>query len=277
MASSRQLYHTGSDWDHSVATYVTDYLIFAVGVACLVPSSAMYLRERKKQKGESTTEAKKLLMAFMMYAVLSGISFLFGGVAHNMIDSYGDDVLGLTWDSPNSSWMYAWIVAIALAPPAVFSCVAILFAFAQLPLWAQYVAYAIGASLGIFEIVIVITENNGTAAAYGALLVFLLGGIGVAVLSCRIACQGVRDRTNPFQGRGLLILGMLVTWTGYSVLAFRPEGCTKGHEVSGGCPFSKDFNHNAIFHCFVMMGMIIILGSVVLAVKALHAPCEAAS
>lgn len=112
----------------------------------------MYMKDKRN-------EAKPLLIPFIAYAEFAGLSCFFGGIAHQLIDSYGDNVLGLSWDSTYNSFMVPWTLASTLNPPVVFSCFAIVLAFAQLPCWSQCIAYALGALLAMGELVIVITEN----------------------------------------------------------------------------------------------------------------------
>lgn len=267
MDSARRLYHTDPEWGHSVAGYVTDYLTFAVCATCI--AGAVVLR-RKSADGA----APRMMSAFIVYAAFLGCSFLAGGIAHHMIDSYGNEPLGKSWGASNSGWMYPWLIAVALNPTGLLAGLATVFAVAAFPAWSQYLLYVMGAVAGIVEIVVMATEDlshSGVASGYLALLAYLGGALFAAGLAVRQACRGVKDWLNPFQGRGLLMLGMLVGLVGHLIVAFKPEGCSKaiinpdlihGHE----CPFSEDFNHNAIFHVFVMCAVALIFAGVARAI-----------
>lgn len=280
MAYARHLYHTHPDWGHSVAGYVTDYVIFGVAVACAIPCGVMYLKE---QRGY----AKRLLMSFLVYALFAGVSYLFGGIAHHLIDSYGDEVLGLTWKSDRTSWLYFWTVAVTLAPPGVCACPALVFAFMKFPLWSQFIAYALGGLLGFVELVVAITERlagSGSATAYTALLLMVLSAVGVGVLALmKMKSLGSMAFKGPAMqrlvGRAMLMVGLLLTWIGYLIVAFKPESCARDAsadldhlEMKGECPYSEDFNQNAIFHCFVIAGMIAMFFGVLYAVRGLEEP-----
>lgn len=280
MESTRRLYHTDAEWGHSVAGYVTDYVIFVVSALCIVCAVALLRRKPAE-------EVRRIYTAFVIYAAFLGVSFLAGGIAHHMIDSYGDEPLGKTWGSVNSGYMYAWLVAVALNPTGLLASLAVVFAVAAFPAWSRYLLYALGAIVGIVEIVVMATEDlshSGVASGYLALVAYLGGGLLAAGLAVRSACRGVKDWANPFNGRGLIMLGMFVALVGHLVVTFKPASCTKGiidpDLVDGECPFSEDFNHNAIFHVFVTCAIIIIFVGVKRAVpsaaseKAVPEPVE---
>jgi len=263
MEPVRRLYHTDSDWGHSVAGYVTDYAIFAVSAVCAAGAAAL-LRRRPAE------EARGVLRAFLVYAALLGGSFLAGGIAHHMIDSYGDRPLGKTWGSVNSGWMYPWLVAVALIPPALLAGLAFVFAVSVFPAWSRYLLYALGAIVGIVEIVVVATEDlshSGVASGYLALATYLGGGLLAAGLAACQRCRGVKDSSNPCHGLALITLGMFVALAGHLVAAFKPESCTNPHSAGGECPFSEDFNHNAVFHVLVACAVVLIFAGMVRAIQ----------
>jgi len=260
MESARRLYHVDSDWGHSVAGYVTDYLIFVVSFACLTIAAVLM------RKSESR-EVRRMLTAFIVYAAFMGVAFGAGGGAHHLLNLYDHEPIGKTWGSRNSGWMYFWIFAVGLLPVGMLAGIATVFAVAAFPMWSQLLLYALGGAVGIGEAAIVVSENlssSGVPSAYIALVAYLSGGLLAGVLAVRPACKG---------GRGLIMLGMVLALLGHLIVVFKPASCTMTGvdlEISGDdreCPYSEDFNHNAIFHVFVTCSVLLVFAGVVWAIR----------
>lgn len=148
MAHARRLYHVDPVWGHTVAGYVTDYVIFTAALVC-----AMGAFIRLRTAPALAEQGRSVLVNFIIYACFSGVSFFAGGIAHNMIDSYGNGPLGKTWGSQNSGWMYPWTVAVATQPTAVMASIALVFTVAAFPAWSKYLCYFLGVVAGIIELV----------------------------------------------------------------------------------------------------------------------------
>lgn len=270
MAHARRLYHVDPVWGHTVAGYVTDYVIFTAALVC-----AMGAFIRLRTAPALAEQGRSVLVNFIIYACFSGVSFFAGGIAHNMIDSYGNGPLGKTWGSQNSGWMYPWTVAVATQPTAVMASIALVFTVAAFPAWSKYLCYFLGVVAGIIELVVCVTEDvdhSGTASAILAILAYLAGGLLAAGLAVRKVCKGVKDWLNPFQGRGLIMLGLFLSFVGYLIASLKPESCTKTgvdlnleelEELGGECPFSEDFNHNAVFHVFIICAVVLLFAGAV--------------
>jgi hypothetical protein len=270
MEHTRRLYHVDPAWGHSVAGYVTDYVIFAAAAVC---ATGAFVRLRTAPP--LAEEGRRVLVCFIVYACFSGVSFLAGGIAHNMIDSYGNGPLGLTWGSRNSGFLYPWTIAVVTQPTAVMASLGLVFMVAAFPAWSKNLCYFVGAAVGIIELVVAVTEDlghSGTASAYLAILAYLAGGLLAAGLAVRRACNGAKDWLNPFQGRGLIMLGLFLSWVGYLIASLKPASCTKTgvdldleelEELGGECPFSEDFNHNAVFHTFIICAVVLLFAGAV--------------
>lgn len=265
----RRLYHWEGAWDHSVAGYVTDYIIFVVSALCITGSIVLY---RKNEDAR----VRRILARFMVYAASLGVAMLAGGLGHHMIDTYDHAPMGKTWGSANSGWMYPWVVAAALMPTAILASLATVFTVADFPQWTQYLLYVLGALVGVLEIVVMSTENlsySGAASAYMSLLAYFAGGVCAAVLAIRKACSGVKDWMNPFQGRGRIMLGLFFAFVGHCIVAFKPASCTKvGIDIQPAiaegseCPYPESFNHNAVFHVFVICSVSLVFWGVTAAI-----------
>lgn len=270
MEHTRRLYHVDPQWGHSVAGYVTDYVIFTAAAVC-----AMGAFIRLRTAPALAEEGRRVLVNFIVYACFSGVSFFAGGISHNMIDSYGNGLLGKTWGSQNSGYLYPWTVAVATNPTAVMASFALVFSVAAFPAWSKYLCYFIGVAAGIIELVVAVTEDwghSGAASAYLSLLAYLAGGLLAAGLAVRRVCNGVKDWLNPFQGRGLIMLGLFLSFVGYLIASLKPASCTKTgvdlsteelEELGGECPFSEDFNHNAVFHVFIICAVVLLFAGAV--------------
>merc|ERR1712176_740613 len=142
--------------------------------------------------------------------------------------------------------------------------------------------YSLGALGGAAEVGIMAvgeeaTDYSGMIFGYSALLMLLLSIAAGFYFIVRKACKGITDWLNPFGGRGVLTLAYGIFFVGYMVVVMKPADCTQGivdFEVPDDereCPFSDDFNHNAIFHTIWMLGVVVELLGVLLALRAIEA------
>lgn len=245
MAPARQLYHLHADWDHSPAGYITDYFIFVVSLVVCVLA---YL-QRRKVKDEIVRRA---LLVFMVGNGLFGVTFLFGGVAHNMLDDTAHPVIGFTWGSANSAWMFPWTLAVLLTNISFALVCAVPFALIANSgplLWMQYGMLVMGCLEGIIELVIMIAEKPEISGVYALFLSMLFMFIGaIASLTFAVMRRSL--------GYVLQMFGFIVMIVGSLIPLLRPDACSS-HFDHPDCPFSASFNHNAWYHVLLIVGQIL--------------------
>jgi len=252
MAVPRQLHHEGFEgWEHTLAGYVTGYVLFAVCSGCLA-----YVVARTSRPYDAT---QKL---FVLFLVAQGVSFLSGGIAHHMLDIYANngEVMGNTWSDSNSGWMYPWILAVALAPLASGSMLAMVFIFSKFPRWIAFVTLGTSILSAGFEIAVFIREDldaSGMASTLRAvsasgvsLLILLVGMLGRCVdLSKKAAFWSPEASV----GARPLFVGVFFASIAWAILIGAPASCSKVGNAHTGCPFPEAFNQNAVLHTFLMI------------------------
>jgi len=235
-------------WGHSVAGYVTDYVIL---VTCFV-----LLFMSKSKVGFESSDGKQLV-AFLL---LTGLAFGFGGVAHHLIDSYyaSGELMGKAWGDANSSWMYPWLLAMVIGGLSGGGPPSVAFSFTKLPPWMGVIAYVLGALVAGYEFYIFVftaegINITGTYQGYYAMVGTFIALITflVSILRQWAAGHGFYSATpHCFMGTVLLMCG-------YLVLVTLPPGCSKPGAERVGCPYPASFNQNAVFHSIIVVGVIV--------------------
>jgi len=268
----RRLYHLHADWDHTPAGYITDYILFVVAIICAL----LALATRRSLRSEVHRRA---LVVFTVGIMLMAFSFFFGGIAHQMLDSYPHgEMFGMTWSSRNSGWMVLWMFGVALGMPGF----AVL---ASVPLackanaggfrWAQYILWGLGKIAGELELVVLFMERldqSGVLTAFAGTATLLLAVLVSLVLAAMTAWrEGVRHAI----GECLFTLGFFVAVLAHIVILTKPAACLSHHDHAD-CPYSASFNHNAVFHCILIISQIILTLGVITAVRPQEAGGETA-
>lgn len=236
-------------WDYSRSGILTDYAIAATCILCFL----WIMIKGKGQQGwwNATTQ-------LMCYHALVGLTYGCGGAAHHVINSYASkgEVMGKTWSSANSEWMYFWIASMSLAGVAGGFVLSIALSFSSFPVWTGLPGYLGGVCVGIFEAYSLIADvDNGIKITGVAAAKW---GIFTAVLACASIFISMCQHGGASGGRFPLLLGMKLLTNGYAVVCFAPSSCRSVGINREGCPFPEVFNQNAIFHVFVMANVILV-------------------
>lgn len=243
-AEVRRLYEAGFEgWDIEPATYLTDYVIMVVGILlCFFAYNTL--------RGNAWG-LWGLLSQFAIFSLLEGVAYGFGGVTHHLLDTYYEQgvIMGRRWGHPHSEWMFAWFFAVTLKPLASAACLCTAMAQGEVGVGWLKVTKGAGALIAVFEALLLFSnevESSGTPAVYWD------------VLTCCVACCAVFRRGVTAGGVMLTFSGLVMRLVGNGVLVMTPEGCRKAREERYGCPFSEEFNHNAIYHIFIVASIVLI-------------------
>lgn len=224
-------------WGHSVAGYVTDYVILVTCFVLLFVSSS--------KVGFQSNDGKQLFA----YLLLTALAFGLGGVAHHMIDTYyaSGDTMGKAWGDDNSNWMYAWLLAMVSSGLSGGALPSLAFSFSKAPSFMGAIAYGLGVLVAGYEFYIFVFTADGilTTGTYQGYYVML--GTFIALITFLVSCS-----LHCFTGAVLLM-------SGFVVLVTAPAGCSKHGEERVGCPYPANFNHNAVFHVFITLGVIVVV------------------
>lgn len=234
MVFPRQLYDEGfAGYGHSVAGYATDYMIT---VTCAICISFMVL------KGQVTTPcAVELLVLLALMGIASGT----GGAAHHLMDTYFNrgEVMGRTWSSENSGWMYFWTLATISSSMVSASLGAFALVFIRAvskeesvtsSVRLAQVLYALGAMGGAYEAYLMLiqedTMTSGTTPAYLGVVGALVGIVAIYV--GMTTKDSARNPLDSPRGYKRLLAGMLfmlgaILFVGFGI----PEICETGGEV----------------------------------------------
>jgi len=234
-------------YDFSTAGWVTDYLIFMIGVVC--GSVVLWLPRKQNARIPS-----KIEVTFSLFSFVTALTFLFGGIAHMMIGWHAASgvQLGKQWDTEHSGWMFFWLPAVFLMPIAAASNLSFMFAACDLEDWALAVAYAFGLCVGLAEGVLLSDEPLLAYSGLPAALLFLISSSTITVMA------GVKAMHNKEKGMGMwmVMAANILFFLGWVIVSFAPSGCRRYSETKRDCPYPNDFNQNAIFHVIIIVAVV---------------------
>mmetsp|Transcript_55663 Transcript_55663/g.161300 ORF Transcript_55663/g.161300 Transcript_55663/m.161300 type:complete len:290 (+) Transcript_55663:80-949(+) len=249
-------------WDTASATYMTDYIIMVAGV--LVGGLMWH------QFGHSGDFSEPLPQTFAAFGLLAGVGFGFMGIAVHVLATFGADgsQLSKVWFTEGSTWMFAWLLAMALLPLASASLLSTSATYSKLSgAWVR-AAKVLGAIISVIEVFLCFSNIDSTALAS------TIWGVVVAVASLILVIALGRD--SP--GFPLVATGYAVHLVGYIVCFTLSAACARHFEQeevqteSGPLyvkhPVSRNFyfcadnvNRYAIFHvCYAVSILILYCG-----------------
>lgn len=235
-------------WDHSVASYVTNYLIFVTSVIC-------FMLTIKRVK------VPYLTSHFIAFLVLVGLTFGFSGLAANVEHAYfrAGETMGHKLFGHHSKWMYptlAWLLCTGLLSPAIMALMILCFpassggpAADASPrsfgvVLAVICAYVVGASVGVYECVnLILGHDRETGEVCSGLLVFsaLLFTVSVGI--------GI-FRRGTAHGQVMAFVGAFLMLLGFAIL-FGDEYYTETRV----CPTFKMFSRDAMAHAVIIVSI----------------------
>jgi len=239
----RQLYDAGFEgWGHSIAGYVTDYLLSLTCIVCFV-----YVITQRRP----LADAASVSTSFLVFLGFEAVAFLAGGITHHVLDTYfrSGEVMGRTWNSWNSGWMPFWMIAMFCSPLATMALNCVVFIFKNYPPWTTYLSYSIGVVASVCECWLVYHAKFSSSGTVNSAL-----AIGTCVLAGVLLLQGFE--IGPQGGRAFMLWGMLLRLVGFLVLALAPNSCKQVDSFRDGCPFPENFNQNAVFHSLLIVATI---------------------
>jgi len=234
-------------YDFSTSGWVTDYLIFMVGVVC--GSVVLWLPRKQNARIPLNIE-----VTFSLFSFVTALTFLFGGIAHMMIGWHAASgvQLGKQWDAEHSGWMYFWLPAVFLMPIAAAANLSFMFAARDLEDWVLAVAYALGLCVGVAEVVFLSDESLLAYSGLPAALLFLISSSTVTVMAGVKAMHNKKKR----MGMWMVMAANILLFLAWVIVSFAPSGCRRYSETKRDCPYPNDFNQNAIFHVIIIVAVV---------------------
>lgn len=240
MAIARKLEDDG--WENAIAGYVADYLLCAVCVLCASHAAIRWISTRSSLE----------LRLFLGFMILLGIAFLFGGITHHILYRFDEEdqtIIGRTWSVENRAWMYAWLIALSLAPLAAGLILLLILVLHRRPIWTAIFPAGLSIVIACVEIpLLAMAHTEPSGVILGLLAVFVY-----------------------FSGSSLVFVGMIFEWV---------EGAAGGNQLlasealalmgwlmslhDAGPPWLHWFNHIAIVHALIVMSVVCLWWAVVL-------------
>lgn len=235
-----------SCWDHTQASYITNYLIFVV---CL----AFFIVTIKKGR------VPYLTTHFLAFLAMVGLTFGFAGITTNLQNDIirSGKTLGFHVFGRHSSWVIPWLCCNTVGGMLWASIIALgLLGLAGDPtpdalptggvLGIVYFGYLVGALAGLYAVMNVLGGyygDAGTGALSACLCVFagLCNSFFLTTALCR--------RSGRPNGHILALVGMLLLSLGFTYM-FVQDYFLDTEEKR--CPTFKDLSQDAIAHALVM-------------------------
>eukprot|EP00445_Apocalathium_hangoei_P028459 CAMPEP_0203924268 /NCGR_PEP_ID=MMETSP0359-20131031/64040_1 /ASSEMBLY_ACC=CAM_ASM_000338 /TAXON_ID=268821 /ORGANISM="Scrippsiella Hangoei, Strain SHTV-5" /LENGTH=286 /DNA_ID=CAMNT_0050852475 /DNA_START=53 /DNA_END=913 /DNA_ORIENTATION=- len=243
VADARRLYEYGFEgWDIEQASYLTNYVIMAIGIALAFLTYDV-------MKG-SALSPWSLLSQFGLFALLEGVGYGFGGVSHHILDTYYEQGSSMSYrmGQPQSEWMFAWMMALITIPFASASCAGTAFAYAGFSSAWTKLTKGVALAVSLFELYLAISNKvmqSGTVSLYFA-------AFTSAVAICVVFARG-KDEAGQLQ----VFLGNVSRLIGFAITVLAPRSCRMAGDARQGCPYAAEFNHNAIYHCFIAASLVL--------------------
>eukprot|EP00932_Pfiesteria_piscicida_P016356 SRR837773.3283.p1 GENE.SRR837773.3283~~SRR837773.3283.p1 ORF type:complete len:178 (+),score=18.50 SRR837773.3283:3-536(+) len=145
--------------------------------------------------------------------------------------------------------MFTWLVSVICLPLAGSCCAGTSFAYGELGVgWIKLVKI-FGGLVAVFEAFLVISNQ---ADASGTVSIIF------GALTSLISCFAVFARGSQQVGLWKMLAGNIARSIAFAVILFAPASCRTAGLARHGCPFSKDFNHNAVYHCCLIVSVSLI-------------------
>lgn len=255
-AVPRLLYEDGFEgWDISMATVWTDYVILVVGLLC---AGLVY-----KGYKDTWQSLEAVSASFVLFSLCEGICYGFGGVSHHMLASYFQDgaVMSKSWGEGSWEWMITWVLAMVFGPLATAFGFGMALSYAEVGVGCIRFTKVLGCLVTAWEVAmcIVSIDKSGTIALFWSLFsaAVSLGVIfrnGAQVGGIWLVAAGWLSRIAAY----LLVLTVPPACKGGETVAIETDSGTLYRNVPGECMYSRDFNHNAIFHVLIALSLVFI-------------------